>query len=187
MSPIRSDLRRDREVRRAIRLMWPVLSPQRLLDDLFSAPDRLASAGASLTESERALLLREPGQGWSAADVPLLDEAAELLGEDDRAARAQAEAERRARVAYAQGVLDIMSRDAHDDDPEILMGADMLDADRFADRHQADALPDRGRARGSRPDLGVRARHRGRGPGALGDGVADADAALPGQIHDPGR
>ena len=136
---IRSDLRRDPEVRRAIRLMWPVLSPQRLLDDLFSAPERLATAGAGLTEAERALLVREPGRGWSAADVPLLDEAAELLGEDDRAARAQAVAERRARVAYAQGVLDIMSRDAHDDDPEILMGADMLDADRFAERHQVDA------------------------------------------------
>ena len=139
VSAIRSDLRRDSEVRRAIRLMWPVLSPQRLLDDLFSAPERLARAGAGLTEAERALLLRDPGQGWSAADVPLLDEAAELLGDDDRATRAQAEAQRRARVAYAQGVLDIMSRDTHDDDPEILMGADLLDADRFAERHQADA------------------------------------------------
>ncbi len=138
VSAIRGDLSRDSEVRRAIRMMWPVLSPQRLLDDLFSAPERLARAGASLTEAERALLLRDPGQGWSAADVPLLDEAAELLGADDRATRAQAAAQRRARVAYAQGVLDIMSRDTHDDDPEILMGADMLDADRFAERHQAD-------------------------------------------------
>ena len=139
VSQIRSDLRRDPEVRRAIRLMWPVLSPQRLLDDLFASPERLAAVGTGLTEAERTLLLREPGRGWSAADVPLLDEAAELLGADDRAARAQAEAERRARVAYAQGVLDIMSRDAHDDDPEILMGADMLDADRFAERHHTDA------------------------------------------------
>jgi DNA helicase IV len=139
LSAIRSDLRRNSEVRRAIRRMWPLLSPQRLLADLFSAPERLAAAGADLTEAERALLLRDPGDGWSPADVPLLDEAAELLGEDDQAARAQAQAERRARVAYAQGVLDIMSRDNHDDDPEILMGADMLDADRFADRHEADA------------------------------------------------
>lgn len=138
VSAIRGDLSRDSEVRRAIRLMWPLLSPQRLLGDLFSAPERLARAGASLTEAERALLLRDPGQDWSAADVPLLDEAAELLGEDDRATRAQAAAQRRARVAYAQGVLDIMSRDTHDDDPEILMGADMLDADRFAERHQTD-------------------------------------------------
>jgi DNA helicase IV len=139
VSAIRSDLRRDSEVRRAIRRMWPLLSPQQLLADLFSAPGRLAAAGADLTEAERALLLRDPGDGWSPADVPLLDEAAELLGEDDQAALAQAQAERRARVAYAQGVLDIMSRDNHDDDPEILIGADMLDADRFADRHEADA------------------------------------------------
>jgi DNA helicase IV len=139
VSAIRSDLRRDSEVRRAIRRMWPVLSPQRLLADLFATPERIAAAGPDLTEAERALLLRDPAGGWSPADVPLLDEAAELLGEDDRTARAQAQAERRARVAYAQGVLDIMSRDTHDDDPEILMGADMLDAGSFADRHEADA------------------------------------------------
>ncbi len=93
-----------------------------------------------LTEPERALLLRSPGAGWTPADVPLLDEAAELLGEDDRAARAQAERRRRERVAYAQGVLDIMSRDDEDDsDPEILLGADMVDADRLAARHDPDA------------------------------------------------
>jgi len=136
---IRDELRRNSEVRRAIRLLWPVLSPERLLADLFSAPDRLAAAAPGLTEADRALLHREPGQGWTPADVPLLDEAAELLGEDDRMARAQAERERRSRVAYAQGVLDIMSRDAHDADPEVLMGADMLDADRFAERHDVDS------------------------------------------------
>jgi DNA helicase IV len=142
VTAIRRELRGSTEVRRALDLLWPVLTPQRLLDDLFSAPTRLAvaAAAAGLTEPERALLLRNPGAGWTPADVPLLDEAAELLGEDERAARAQAERKRRARVAYAQGVLDILSRDEQDDsDPEILLGADMLDADRLAERHDADA------------------------------------------------
>ena len=60
-----------------------------------------------------------------------------MLGEDDLAARVRAERERQARVGYAQGVLDIMSRD-DEDDPEILMGADLVDASRLAARHQED-------------------------------------------------
>ncbi len=75
---------------------------------------------------------------WTPADVPLLDEAAELLGEDDRAAKAAAERRRGAQVAYASGVLDIISRDP-DDDPEILMGADLLDASELAARHEDEA------------------------------------------------
>jgi DNA helicase IV len=67
----------------------------------------------------------------------LLDEAAELLGDDDRAARQKRERERLAREAYAQGVLDIMSRDI-EDDPEILMGADLVDASRLASRQDDD-------------------------------------------------
>ena len=65
--------------------------------------------------------------------MPLLDEAAELLGEDDSAIRAAAERARRERESYAQGVLDIMSR-TDEDDPEILMGADLVDATRLAAR-----------------------------------------------------
>ena len=84
--------------------------------------------------------MREPGGGWTAADVPLLDEAAELLGEDDRAARAARERDRRARIAYAQGVLDILARDVADDpDPEILTGYDLIDAARLAERNYDEA------------------------------------------------
>src|SRR6202035_6082033 len=100
---------------------------------------RLATAAPGLSQAERDALLREPGAGqasdWTPADVPLLDEAAELLGEDDRGAKAAAERRRRAQVAYAAGVLDIMSRDL-DDDPEVLMGADLLDASELAARHE---------------------------------------------------
>ncbi len=70
--------------------------------------------------------------------MPLLDEAAELLGEDDRVAKAVARRKREQEEAYAQGVLDIIGRDEDDDDPEILMGADMLDAVRLAQRFDAD-------------------------------------------------
>ncbi len=150
IAELRQELRADPRVRAAIDQLWPALTPQRLLAELFASPRRLAAAAPWLTPAERALLVRGAETGlaeqdgragaggeWTPADVPLLDEAAELLGEDDMAARARAERERRARVGYAQGVLDIMSRD-DGDDPEILMGADLVDASRLAARHEED-------------------------------------------------
>jgi DNA helicase IV len=135
---LRRELRRDPEVRALIERLWPVLTPQRLLADLFASSGRLEAAAPRLTAAERATLLREPSSDWTPADVPLLDEAAELLGVDDRAARAAAEQRRRDEVAYAGGVLDILSRDL-DDDPEVLMGADLLDAGELAARHEDEA------------------------------------------------
>jgi DNA helicase IV len=130
---IRRELRGDPDVRAAINQLWPKLTPQRLLDDLFSSAARLRRAGPRLDEADRARLLREPGGGWSAADVPLLDEAAELLGEDDRAQRAREERKRQEQIAYAGGVVDLLSRDLQD--PEVLLASDLIDAQRLAERH----------------------------------------------------
>jgi DNA helicase IV len=144
VAELRQELRANPRVRAAIYRLWPALTAQQLLAELFSSGRRLAAAAPGLSPAERALLLRaaggEPGRAggeWTPADVPLLDEAAELLGEDHSAARERAERERRARVGYAQGVLDIMSRD-DDDDPEILLGADLVDASRLAARQEED-------------------------------------------------
>jgi DNA helicase IV len=134
---LRRELRGDPGVRKAIDSLWPALTPQQLLAGLLSSKRRLAAAGPSLTDAERQMLHRAAGSDWTPADVPLLDEAAEVLGEDDRAAKALAERRRRGQVAYAQGVLDIMSRDL-EDDPEILMGSDLVDADELATRYEQD-------------------------------------------------
>ncbi len=139
LEDMRQEVRSDRAVRALIEELWPILTPQRLLAELLSSPDRLAvAAGRKLTADERAALRRDPDSAWTPADVPLLDEAAELLGEDDRAARAAAERRRREEVAYARGVLDIIARD-EDDDPETLMGSDLVDASRLATRQEEDA------------------------------------------------
>ncbi len=136
---LRRELRDDPAVRAAIAELWPVLSPQQLVRDLLAEPDRLKVAAPGLSQAERAALHREPAddlaEGWSPADVPLLDEAAELLGEDERAIRADRERRRRLQEAYAQGVLDIIGRD-DEDDPEALMGADLIDASRLAERFE---------------------------------------------------
>ncbi|MFN0030141.1 MAG: HelD family protein [Acidimicrobiales bacterium] len=74
------------EVRAALERMWPVLTPEDLLNDLFGSPGllRLATAGV-LTENERELLARPRARPlsaarWTSADLALLDEAAVLLG-----------------------------------------------------------------------------------------------------------
>ncbi|MGO8958115.1 MAG: HelD family protein [Streptosporangiaceae bacterium] len=135
LADLRRELRSDRAVRAAISRLWPVLTPQQLVGDLFSDPARLAAAAPAMSAADRAALHREAGAPWTPADVPLLDEAAELLGEHDGAARAAEERRRRQQEAYAQGVLDIIGRD-DEDDPEILMGADLVDAERLAARYE---------------------------------------------------
>ena len=102
------DLRTTREVRIALNLAWMPLTPQRLIEDLLASPARLEQAAPELRPAERAALLRPKGSPWTTSDVPLLDEAAELLGEDDQAERAQAahDARRRAEeLEYARQVL----------------------------------------------------------------------------------
>ncbi len=124
---ILEELRTTREIRIALNLAWMPLTPQKLLADLYAKPWRLESAAAQLSPRERALLARDADAPWTPADVPLLDEAAELLGEDDQAARAQARAAADARqreVAYARQVLEQTGGGA-------FVSAELL-ADRFA-------------------------------------------------------
>jgi DNA helicase IV len=137
VTDLRQELRSDPAVRSAIAELWPFLTPQQLVGELLADPDRLAVAAPRLSADDRAALLREPGAPWTPADVPLLDEAAELLGEDDRARRAAAAQQRRREEAYAQGVLDIIGRDEEADE-EVLMAADLVDASRLASRFEAE-------------------------------------------------
>jgi DNA helicase IV len=132
---LRQELRTDPAVRATINALWPILTPQQIITDLFADPDRLAAAAPRMSAADRAALHRAPGAPWTPADVPLLDEAAELLGDDDRASRAAAARRRRQAEAYAEGVLEIIGRDEEDDE-EILMAADLVDASRLAARFE---------------------------------------------------
>ncbi len=121
------DLRTTREVRVALNLAWMPLTAEGLVTDLFAKPHRLAEAAPHLSVTELATLKRPVGSPWTISDVPLLDEAAELLGEDDQAARAQELAEagqRTADLEYARQVLDTSSASS-------MVSAEML-ADRFS-------------------------------------------------------
>ena len=125
------ELRDSADVRRELNLTWMPLTPEQLLRELFSSPEMLADCSPDLSPAERSLLLRDRSTPWTEADVPLLDEAAELLGEDDSAARLAARrraAERAADVGYAEASL--RSSGAESGLPQVT--AEML-AGRFAD------------------------------------------------------
>ncbi|WP_436492627.1 HelD family protein [Actinokineospora sp. HUAS TT18] len=132
LADIRRELAEEDAVQDAINQLWPLLSPQRFLTDLYADDTRLATAFPDI--ADRDLLRRDPDAGWTAADAALLDEAAELLGVDDRAERAAAERRRREEQDYAQGVLDILQME-DDADPDILTAYDLIDAGRLAARH----------------------------------------------------
>jgi hypothetical protein len=69
---------------RALDVLWPELTPEQLLALLYTEPRRL-----DLPEDERAALGRPASPvAWTAADVPLLDELAELLGDTGAVERA---------------------------------------------------------------------------------------------------
>ena len=111
----------------AVEQLWPRLSPQRLLAELYTSPDRLAAIGAPKS------FYRDRGDAWTVSDVPLLDEAAELLGafESDE----EAEQSRREQEAYARGVLDILDTD-EDPDEELLRAVDIIDPTQLAERQE---------------------------------------------------
>ncbi len=131
-------------VHAAIDELWPQLTPEQFLADYLEDPTHLPEADAETIRRVHASRPERPARWeWTAADVPLLDEAAELLGEDDAARRAAEEALRQEQIAYAQGVLDLSygSRtqefeDRDDEESEHLAAHDLIDAERLADRQE---------------------------------------------------
>lgn len=138
LADLREELRTEQVVRTALNRYWPYLTPQRLLIGLYGSAERLEYAGSALSRRERELLRRDGGE-WTESDVPLLDEAAELLGEIDEqvlrasaanaeeelaAARQAEEHEREAEVAYAREVLQLTGL------------SDVMEAERLAERQR---------------------------------------------------
>jgi DNA helicase IV len=80
---LREDLRSAYDVRVALNTAWLPLTPEKLLQDLYARPNWLASLTPRWTPEQRALLRRDRDAPFTVSDVPLLDEAAEHLGEFD--------------------------------------------------------------------------------------------------------
>ncbi|MFI6364976.1 RNA polymerase recycling motor ATPase HelR [Nocardia sp. NPDC050630] len=111
--------------------LWPILTPEAILAQLYSSQERLRAAGADQS------LWRADGAAWTVSDVPLLDELVDLLGRDkaaDEAAARAAERERKAAAEYAEGVFDtLIAREDLNDDIGLL-AQDMLYAEDLAER-----------------------------------------------------
>ena len=109
----RRDAGERRPARRARRALAARSRPPQLLADLYTDPKRITAATRGWSDADRALLRRDapparPRSTRTGGPRPtrsLLDEAAELLGEDDTAERERAERKREADEAYAAGVL----------------------------------------------------------------------------------
>ncbi|MCT7660488.1 RNA polymerase recycling motor ATPase HelR [Mycobacterium deserti] len=112
----------------ALEELWPLLTPESLLAQLYQSRERLRAAGADET------LWRADGDAWTVSDVPLLDELVDMLGPDKPDDRT-AEREQRAEAEYAAGVLDLMqSREDLMDDEDRLLATDLLYAEDLAER-----------------------------------------------------
>lgn len=126
-------LRESPDVRREVNLCWMPLRPEKLLRDLYADPQALAAATPRFSAAERRALRRDRSEPWTPADVALLDEAAELLGEGDPEvdeATAVAAAELVAEREYAGRVLDMVT----DMEPD---AREMTTADTLAERYGA--------------------------------------------------
>ncbi|MDL9948294.1 AAA family ATPase [Gordonia sp. ABSL11-1] len=162
IADIRQEMGHDGEIRRALLKFWPALGPQEMLRELLSDPAAIRKASPGWADDDRVALHREPsyaqrdGSDLSAADVPLLDELAELIGYGtDDAEKAERERWRR-QLADAQDALDILTGSAPQDledelDPEILMAYDLIDAETLAARQtESQRLTTAERAHGDR-------------------------------------
>ncbi|MET4156956.1 ATP-binding domain-containing protein [Agromyces sp. PvR057] len=135
----RADWAEDPAVQELFDELWPLLDPVDVVRELFSDPVRFDAAFPSLDPSLRSALLRPHGHGLTPADVPLVDELAELLGHDPRpmtAAAARARADRATDLAYAQNVLDMVT-DADADEDHLSAPVEIVSAAMLADRQVA--------------------------------------------------
>ncbi|MGO1509307.1 MAG: HelD family protein [Actinomycetaceae bacterium] len=123
------DVRSSRDVRVALNLCWMPRTPLELLDKMLSRPELLTAVAPELDAADRASIIRAPGSEPTEADVPLLDELAELLGPheeaEEREARERAKAERARDVEHAREAIE--AQDLGDG----IVSAEML-AGRFA-------------------------------------------------------
>jgi DNA helicase IV len=139
---LRDDLRSDLAFHAAVEQLWPVLTPERVLAELFASPDRLASAAGG--ELDLSGLHRGERSAWTVADAPLLDELAELLGPPPESARPdESEPDSAAHRAYAAEVLDILEsadRQIAGEDPDEMRPTDFVTADVLAARQVPEHL-----------------------------------------------
>ncbi|NLI04473.1 MAG: AAA family ATPase [Actinomycetaceae bacterium] len=104
-----ADIAESVDARREINLHWLPSSAQTLLERIYFFPELLQRIAPELSEAERELLWRERGSGFTEADIAIIDEIAEYVGEfQDDAERARQRAADRERAEHAAYVSETM-------------------------------------------------------------------------------
>ena len=139
---LREDIRTAHDVRVALNTAWLPLTPHKLLDDLFARRQWLAELTPDFTAYERSLLARDRGAELTISDVPLLDEAAELLGEAsvrDAAQRRADKLQRSRDIENAERAIENMGVDGIVNAKDLASGfAEYADAGTTAERAASD-------------------------------------------------
>ena len=141
MSYLREDVRTSYDVKVALNTAWLPLTPERLLEDLYARPQWLESLTPRWRPATRELLARERGSRFTVSDVPLLDEAAELLGPSDGGVDPRAserDAQRARDVENAEAAIRNMGVEGMVDAASLAAGFDETD-DRGTTAEQAAA------------------------------------------------
>lgn len=109
---LRDDLRTSYDVKVVLNTAWLPLTPQKLLHDLYARPQWLESLTPDWSAEKRALLHRDRQAPFTISDVPLLDEAAELLGvveTRNEAERKEAQRQRKRDIENAEQAIRNMN------------------------------------------------------------------------------
>ena len=84
LDDVLSQLRLDDKIRVTLNLAWLPMRGTWLIDQLFSKPQQLRAAAPWLSDEQVQSLIRPKGSPITKSDIPLLDEAMELLGPDPK-------------------------------------------------------------------------------------------------------
>ena len=106
---LREDVRTSYDVRVLLNTAWLPLTPQKLLADLYARPQWLTELTPKWSDEKRALLRRSRDAALTISDIPLLDEAADLLGEapeaQDQASKQRAKEQRKRDLRMARSAI----------------------------------------------------------------------------------
>ncbi|WP_460630931.1 HelD family protein [Leifsonia lichenia] len=138
---LHEDLRTSYDVRVLLNTAWLPLTPEKFLQDLYARPAWLAELTTRWSDGQRAALFRERSAPFTVSDIPLLDEAADLLGDfpgrPDNSAR-ERERQRKRDIENAKAAIRNMGVKG-------LVNAEQL-ADGFAEREDTGTTAERAAA-----------------------------------------
>lgn len=107
ISDVAMQLKMNDDIRKTLNLAWLPMNAAWLIDQMFSRPEQLRRFAPWLSDRDIKALVRPKNSPLTISDIPLLDEAMELLGPDPKvsARETAAKARRKEEEKYAKETL----------------------------------------------------------------------------------